>query len=53
MKAITFRMPDELADWLRDKAATETIRLKKVTSINSVAVDIFRQAMEADQRREA
>lgn len=52
MKANTFRMPDEVADWLRDKAAMETIRTKKMVSANNIANDIFQKAMEAERRSE-
>jgi predicted transcriptional regulator len=52
MKSISFRLPDDLADWLREKAAMETIRRKKYVSINVLVTDIFRREMEADQRKE-
>lgn len=51
MKAITIRMPDEVASWLRVKAAKETIRLDKIVSINSLAVEVFTKAMEADKKK--
>ena len=50
MKAITFRVPDEIADWIRDKAAMETIKLKRQVSINSLVLDLLRREMEADQK---
>jgi hypothetical protein len=52
MKAITFRVPDEIADWLRDKAALETIRQKRQVSINSLVLNMFKREMEADQKKE-
>ncbi len=52
MKSISFRLPDDLADWLREKAAMETIRRKKYVSINVLVVEIFRREMEADRRKE-
>ncbi len=52
MKAITFRVPDDIADWIREKAALETIRQKRQVSINSLVVDLLRREMEAGQRKE-
>lgn len=46
MKAITFRVPDEIADWIREKAALETIRQKRQVSINSLVLDLLRREME-------
>lgn len=48
---MSIRMPDEVATWLRQKAAKETIRLDKVVSINSLAVDILTRAMKADKKK--
>ena len=53
MKVISVRMPEKILDWLREKSAMETIRLKKHFSINSYILDILRREMEADQRRGA
>ncbi len=50
MKAITFRVPDEIADWIREKAALETIKQKRQVSINSLVLDLLRHEMEADQK---
>jgi hypothetical protein len=52
MKAITFRVPDEIADWLREKAALQTIHQKRQVSINSLVLEMFRREMEADQKKE-
>jgi len=51
MKAITVRMPDELLDWLREKAARETIKCKKQVSMNTLAVEILTKAMQADRKK--
>jgi hypothetical protein len=51
MKAITFRVPDEIADWLREKAAVQTIKQKRQVSINSLVLEMFRREMEADQKK--
>jgi len=48
MKTISFRLTDELAEWLREKAAKETIRRKKYVSINVLVGEIFTREMEAD-----
>jgi hypothetical protein len=50
MKQWTFRMPEELMEWLREKAARETIRQKKSVSMNALAVDILTKAMKADRK---
>lgn len=47
MKAITFRVPDDIADWLRDRAALETIKQKRQVSINSMVLDMLRREMAA------
>lgn len=51
MKAITIRMSDELLDWLREKAARETIKYKKQVSMNTLAVEILTKAMQADRKK--
>ncbi|MDH3555538.1 MAG: hypothetical protein OEU80_04690 [Deltaproteobacteria bacterium] len=53
MKAWTVRMPVELMDWLRVKAAKETIKLKKTVSMNALTVEILTKAMKADRERSA
>jgi predicted transcriptional regulator len=50
MKTISFRLPDELAEWLRERAAMETIRRKKYVSINVLVTEIFTRQMEADRK---
>jgi glutamyl-tRNA reductase len=51
MKQWTFRMSEELMEWLREKAARETIRQKKSVSMNTVAVEILTKAMKADKKK--
>jgi hypothetical protein len=51
MKAITIRMPDELLQWLRNKAAKETIRQDKQVSMNTLAVEILTGAMKVDNEK--
>ncbi len=50
MKPWTIRMPEEILDWLREKAARETIRTKKNVSMNTVAVVVLTKAMVADRK---
>lgn len=50
MKQWTIRMPDELLDWLREKAARETIKLKKNVSMNAVAVEILTKALKRNKK---
>jgi hypothetical protein len=51
MKAITIRMPDEVLDWLREKAAMETIKQKRQVSMNTLAVKILAQAMQKHTKK--
>jgi hypothetical protein len=51
MKAITFRVPDEIADWIRERAALETIRQKRQVSINSLVLGLLSREMEADKQQ--
>ena len=50
MKAWSIRMPEVLLEWLREKAARETIKRKRNVSINSIMVDILSAAMKADKK---
>ncbi|HYA39752.1 MAG TPA: hypothetical protein VEF34_00480 [Syntrophobacteraceae bacterium] len=52
MRTMSIRIPEELAEWLRVKAAQKTIQRKKYVSINVLVAEIFRREMEADQRKE-
>jgi hypothetical protein len=49
MKAISVRMPDEILDWLREKAAMETIKRKKLFSINGYIVEILKKEMQTEK----
>ena len=51
LKPWTIRMPDEVLDWLRVKAAKETIERNRNVSMNTVAVDILMKAMRADKKK--
>ena len=51
MKAVTIRMPEELLDWLREKAARETIRRKKTVSINTIVVETLSRTMRLDTQK--
>jgi hypothetical protein len=44
-------MPEEVLDWLRVKAAKETIERNRNVSMNTVAVDILTKAMRADPKK--
>jgi hypothetical protein len=50
MKAISIRMPDEILDWLREKAAMETIRQKQHFGINGYVVEVLRREMEEGKK---
>ena len=51
MKAWTVRMPEELFEWIMEKAAKETIARKKKVSMNALTVDILMKAMRADKKK--
>ena len=51
MKPWTIRIPEEVFDWIREKAARETIRQKKSVSMNALAVEILSKAMKADRAK--
>ena len=44
-------MPNKVLDWLRQKAARETIKRNRNVSMNTVAVDILMKAMGSDKRK--
>ena len=51
MKPWTIRMPDEILDWLREKAAMESIKQKKNVSMNTIAVEVLTKAMEKNKKK--
>lgn len=51
MKQWTIRMPEGLLEWLREKAARETINRKKQVSMNTIAVEVLSKAVEADKKK--
>lgn len=51
LKQWTIRMPQEVFDWLREKAARETINRKRSVSMNAMAVDILLKAMRSDKKK--
>jgi hypothetical protein len=53
MKTTNLRLPEELLNWTREKAARETIERGERVSINTVIVELIRQAKEADHRKGA
>lgn len=52
MKSVSIRMPEDLLDWLRKRAARETIKTGNQYSINTFVVNVLKREMEADQRKE-
>ena len=50
MKPWTIRMPEELIDWIREKAARETIKCKRVVSMNTLVVEILMKSMKYDKK---
>ena len=51
MKVWTIRIPEEVFDWVREKAARETIKRKKSVSMNFLAAEILGKAMKADKKK--
>jgi hypothetical protein len=51
LKPWTIRIPEEVYDWIREKAAKETIKRKMIVSMNTVAVETLTKAMRADKKK--
>ena len=51
LKVWSLRMPDELYEWLIQKAGEETAKRKKRVSMNGLTVDILMKAMRADRKK--
>lgn len=51
MKQWTIRMPEEVLNWLREKAAKEMLERKKQVSMNTIAVEILTKAMKSDKKK--
>ena len=51
IKAWTVRMPKDVLEWGRIKAAKETIKRNQVVSINSIFVEILTRAMNEDPEK--
>ena len=49
MKAWTIRMPQEILEWGRQKAARENLKRNEVVSMDAVFVEILIKAMKEDQ----
>ena len=51
MKVISIRMPDELLELLRERAALESIRQKKNVSMNTVAVEVLTKGLQKAKKK--
>ena len=51
LKPWTIRIPQEVFDWIREKAARETIRRNDRVSMNTLAIEILTKAMKADRKK--
>ena len=51
MKQWTLRLPEEVLDWLREKAAKEMLKRKKQVSMNSIALEVLTKAMKTDREK--
>ncbi len=47
-KGLTLRFPDEMLDWLRRRAASETIRRNARVSINSYLLELIKKEMDKE-----
>ena len=50
MKSVSIRMPEELLEWLTEKAAKEIISRKERVSVNTLVIEILTKEMLADRR---
>lgn len=50
MKMWTLRMPEEVYEWLIEKAGRETAKRKKRVSMNALVIEILKKAMGADKK---
>jgi hypothetical protein len=50
-KGWTIRMPVDVLNWIRQRAAQETIKQNRNVSMNAVAVEILTKAMQQDQKK--
>ncbi len=48
-KGLTLRFPDEIIEWLRRKAASETISRNARVSINSFVLELIKREMDQDK----
>lgn len=51
LKQWTIRLPVEVLEWGRKKAALETISRNEVVSMNTVFVEILTKAMQDDKEK--
>ena len=51
LKQWAIRVPKEYLEWVRDKAAKETLKRKKVVSMNRIFTEILRDAYEKDKKK--
>jgi hypothetical protein len=51
VKSVAIRMPVEFLDWLRERAARETISRNKYVSINTYVLELLEREMEADRQK--
>ena len=51
LKQWTIRVPKEVLEWGRKKAAMETIKRNEIVSMNTVFMEILTKAMEADKKK--
>jgi hypothetical protein len=51
LKAWTVRLPLDVLEWLRVASAEETIKRRKIVSMNNFAIELFQEAMRKDLKK--
>jgi hypothetical protein len=51
MKSYSVRLPEEILEWIRDKAAMETMKRKERVSMNTIVIEILSGVKDAEEER--
>ena len=51
LKAWTVRLPLDVLEWLRVASAEETIKRRKIVSMNNFAIELFQEAMKRNLKK--
>jgi hypothetical protein len=50
MRGLNLRIPEEMLNWTREKAAKETIKRGEQVSMNTIILELIGREMEADRK---